>query len=276
MKTAMILAAGLGTRLRPLTDRLPKPLVPVGDRPALLHVAERLRAHGVERLVVNIHHRPERFEGVVFPCPTELVHEPELLGTAGGLGNVRDRFEGDALVWNGDILADPDLTALEAAMAEAPAAAWLVAPRPKGEGTVGLDARGDVCRVRAFRREGEVRGGDFLGIQIVGRSTLRGLPRVGCMVGDVLLPMLERGERVATVVHEGPWDDIGSLKDYVAANLRWLGDRNAWLGEGARVDGVVERAVVGAGAWVKGSVRGAVVLPGVVVEGDVVGGVGGG
>lgn len=260
----MILAAGLGTRLRPLTELLPKPLVPIGDRPAIVHVAGRLHAAGVERVVVNLHHRPEAFEGVAFPCPVELVHEETLLGTAGGLANVRDRFRDDALVWNGDILADPDLGALRRAMHGRPAAAWLVAPRPAGEGTVGVDARGDVCRVRAFGRAGEVRGGDFLGVQIVARGVLDHLPRQGCLVGDVLVPALRRGARVATVTHDGPWDDIGSLPSYLTANLRWLGARTSHVGHAARVEALLDRAIVGAGARVTGDgvLREVVVFPG--------------
>src|SRR5262245_51290867 len=103
MTAAMILGAGLGKRLRPLTDELPKPLVPVGDRPIVAHVLERLRAGGIERAVLNTHHLPERFESVLgaLPLPLDLVHEPELYGTAGGVANAAPLLgPGTIVVWN--------------------------------------------------------------------------------------------------------------------------------------------------------------------------------
>ncbi len=86
----MILAAGLGTRLRPLTDLLPKPLVPVGDRPAVAHVAERLAAAGIREVVLNTHHLAGAFTAEILaglPIALRVVHEREILGTAGGVAN---------------------------------------------------------------------------------------------------------------------------------------------------------------------------------------------
>src|SRR5215475_3749531 len=100
---AMILAAGLGTRLRPLTDELPKPLVPVGDRPAVAHVAARLAAAGVCEAVLNTHHlasafTPERLAGL--PIAVHPIHEPEILGTAGAVANAAALLgEGPVVVW---------------------------------------------------------------------------------------------------------------------------------------------------------------------------------
>src|SRR5277367_6976775 len=105
----MILAAGRGTRLRPLTDELPKPLLPVGDRPAMAHVAARLAAAGIREAVLNTHHlaaefTPERLAAL--PLALRVIHEPEILGTAGGLANAAALLgDGDVVVWNGDILA---------------------------------------------------------------------------------------------------------------------------------------------------------------------------
>src|SRR5262249_14884373 len=106
----MILAAGLGTRLRPLTDQLPKPLVPVGDRPAAAPVAARLAAPGVREAAINVHHlavafTPERLAAV--PIALHVIHEPEILGTAGGVANAAAVLgDGDVVVWNADVLAD--------------------------------------------------------------------------------------------------------------------------------------------------------------------------
>ncbi|MEJ2111731.1 MAG: sugar phosphate nucleotidyltransferase, partial [Acidobacteriota bacterium] len=102
-KTAFIPGAGLGTRLRPLTTACPKPLLELGGRPAITYVMDHLLSIGVERFIVNTHHRPEiylekfpkrqwRDRKVIFR------HEPTLLDTAGGLKNIEDLLEGDETV----------------------------------------------------------------------------------------------------------------------------------------------------------------------------------
>ncbi len=262
----MVLAAGLGTRLRPLTDLCAKALVPVGDRPALGHVLDRLAAAGLTRVVVNAHHRARdvrdfvRARGAV----VEVSEERELLGTAGGLARAAGLLgaAGDALVWNADIVADVDPIALLAAHAAAPrrAATLVVQPREAGQGSVGLDAAGRVVRLRGERiaRIGEEsRGGEFLGIHVVGAALRAGLPARGCLVGDVYIPALRRGATLEAFVRESPFFDVGDLRSYLAANLAWLAARRLgrWVGPGGGVaPGVVlEQTLLGAGASVSGS-----------------------
>src|SRR2546426_402753 len=106
----MILAAGLGTRLRPLTDELPKPLVPVGDRPAVAHIADSLTRAGIRDAVINTHHLAEAFSPdrlAALPLRLRVIHEPTILGTGGGVANAAPWLgAGDVILWNGDILAD--------------------------------------------------------------------------------------------------------------------------------------------------------------------------
>lgn len=273
MQPAMVLAAGLGTRLRPLSDELPKPLVPVGDRPALAHVVGRLAAWGASPVVLNTHHRAEDFAGVRFDVPVRVSHEPRILGTAGGVQAARGLLgEGDVVVWNGDILAEVDLVALSRALRDARAlAAWTVAPRPRGEGTVGLDTAGRVVRVRDVRAGVEVQGGDFLGVSVLSRELRDALPGEGCLVGDVLAPRIAAGGTVVAVLHPGAWDDIGTPPAYLRANLRWLRATTAasFVAPGAQVaPGVaLHEAIVGAGARVEGEggLTRVVVWPGAVV-----------
>lgn len=288
----MILAAGLGTRLRPLTDELPKPLVPVGDAPLLVHITRWLQQMGVGRVVINTHHRPACFEGLRMPLPAAFLHEPRLLGTAGGVANARASLpDEDLVVWNGDLFAEIDLAALRAARERDDAdAAWAVAPRPAGQGTVGLDRAGRVVRVRSFRRGEEASGGDFLGVQALSRRLLPALPTEGCLVGDVLGPRVAAGACVVGVPHHGPWDDVGTVASYLRANLRWLRERGlavhrgegsaaapgarlsqVVLGPGARVSGRGEatRLVVWAGGEAAAPLSGAVVTAsGRVVRAD--------
>jgi mannose-1-phosphate guanylyltransferase len=265
----MVLAAGLGTRLRPLTDALAKPLVPVGDRPALAHVLEHLRRAGVSRLVVNAHHRAG--DVVAFAreqaYPVAVSEERDLLGTAGGIAFARELLgEGDVLVWNGDILAGVEVERLVAS--HAGAATLVVQPLERGQGPVGLDARGNVVRLRAERFGDEARGGQYLGIGVLSAALRARLPGEGGLVEDLLVPAMARGEVVRSFLHDGPWHDIGTVASYLAANAAWLEERGLerWVGPGAKVEpGVtLERSVVGAGATVSGAgaVVGCVVWPG--------------
>ena len=111
---AMVLAAGLGTRLRPLTYELPKPMVPVLDRPVMAHIVDLLDRHGYGEIVANLHYFPETIRDY-FGDRLTYREEPELLGTAGGVRNCAD-FLGDGtfLIISGDALTDIDLGAFVA------------------------------------------------------------------------------------------------------------------------------------------------------------------
>src|SRR4051795_9697348 len=109
---AMVLAAGLGTRLRPLTFEIPKPMVPVVDRPVMAHIVDLCRRQGFDQLIANLHYFPDTIKDY-FGDSIEYRYEEELLGTAGGVRNVRDFFGDDpVLVISGDALTDIDLTKL--------------------------------------------------------------------------------------------------------------------------------------------------------------------
>jgi mannose-1-phosphate guanylyltransferase len=283
MIAAFVLAAGFGTRLRPLTDERPKPLVWIGDRPLAAHIIERLAGGGVQAVALNTHHRAGDFAGALagLPLSVEVIHEPEILGTAGGLANAAPWLgEGDVLVWNGDILIDLDVAALLAAHCGSGAAATLaVAPRARGEGTVGVGSARQIVRLRGERFGEEVAGGDFVGVQVVGDLLRRRLPKLGCLVGDGYLPWLREGGALATFKAPGVWDDVGTVDAYLRANARWLerSGRAAYVGPGAEVAGGVEvvGSVVGAGAQVtgQGALRDCVVWPGARAEAPLCGAV---
>lgn len=120
---AMVLAAGEGTRLRPVTGTdIPKPMVDLGPGPLLEHTLNWLVDHGVEELVINLHHRGdvirEYFGGRWRDVPVTYAEEDELLGTAGAVKNVADRFDDTFLLVYGDILTDIDMDRLAAFHAE--------------------------------------------------------------------------------------------------------------------------------------------------------------
>jgi mannose-1-phosphate guanylyltransferase/mannose-1-phosphate guanylyltransferase/phosphomannomutase len=109
---AMVLAAGLGTRLKPLTFEIPKPMVPVLDRPVMAHIVGLLAEQGFDELIANLHYHPDAIRDY-FGDRLEYRHEEELLGTAGGVRNVADFFGDEPIVIvSGDALTDVDLRAL--------------------------------------------------------------------------------------------------------------------------------------------------------------------
>lgn len=259
VEVAMVLAAGFGTRLRPMTDLCPKPLVPLGDQTVLEAVVARIATAGPARLVVNAHHRGVQVDEVArrLPLPTTVTHEPEILGTAGGVAFAREALatDGPVLVHNGDILADLDLRALIDAHADDVLATLAVRPRYDDAGRVGLDAKGFVARLRDVRFGDEVRSADFCGVQIIGATLRARLPVSGCLVGDAYIPALAAGGRLRAAPLLEHFDDIGTPSAYLAANLRWLGPRPSWRHASAEVDArvVLAQSVVGAGARVAGA-----------------------
>jgi mannose-1-phosphate guanylyltransferase len=260
MTAAMILSAGYGTRLRPLTDERPKPLVPVGDRPLIVQVACCLRQGGFEQILINTHHRSAEFREILneYHLNLHVVHEPKILGTAGGIAGARFELGGEGVIaWNGDVLADPPLAELAVA-SRTVALTLAVQPRAVGEGTVGISDAGAVVRLRGERFGTEASGGDYIGVAALSAEAVSALPPEGCLIGDYALPLLRGGGSVATLAAGGDWSDIGTLEAYHAVNLRWLDahgdDEASWRGAEARVaPGVaVRRSAIGRGALVEG------------------------
>jgi len=268
-RAAMVLCAGLGTRLRPLTDERAKPMVPVGDRPALAHVVARVRLAVPSRIVVNVHHRPEDVLAWAEPERIAVSHERELLGTAGGVARASVLLgEGDVLVWNGDILTelDPrDLVAAheQASAAHATLATLAVRERPAGEGNVGFTEEGRIVRLRRESFGVEAHGGEFLGIHVLGEALRALLPEQGCLVADVYLPALRRGERLDAYVTAAPFIDVGSIAQYLAANAQWLAAHGltSWAHPTATVNASIEGSVIGEGATVDAPAIASVVWP---------------
>ena len=266
----MVLAAGLGTRLRPLTDACAKPLVPIGDRPALVHLLEHLDRAGFAPRVVNAHHRADDVAAAAARAGAAVSREDDLLGTAGGVARARPLLgPGDVLVWNADIVASVDPAAL--VRSHRAAATLLVREAPAGEGNVGIARDGAVVRLRRETcAPGEALGGEFLGIHVLGAALAGDLPARGCLVGDVYLPALRRGVRIDAVVTRAPFRDVGTIASYLGANLDWLegrGLRAFRAGDAVVAPGVtLDACVIGAGARIEG--RGAlervVVWPGAV------------
>jgi len=228
-----VLAAGLGTRIRPLFPDLPKPLVPVGGRPAIAWSMDLLARAGVSRIVVNVHHRREMMRaalpGLSPPGVELLISEEEtLLGTGGGIANARELFSGYdwLLVVNADILTSLSLRPLwRRAVREESEAHLILSPRgPKSEqGRIGRASSGDLW-LAPPRGGGDgspraispgVRPGVFLGVQMVRPEIFRGVdPAKAPSVIDLYRERIAAGGRVRASFTESFWVDLGTEDGY--------------------------------------------------------------
>ena len=223
-KTAFILGAGLGTRLKPLTDRCPKPLLPVEGRPVITYAMDRLIEAGVDRLIVNTHHLPEVYEEK-FPARSwrgatiTFRHEPVLLDTGGGLKNIEDLLGDDQSIfcYNGDVLWDPDLRIL-AHFHEARKAEVTLALRSAGPLlNVDIDEAGEVCDLRhTFGKKG-VKSCQFSGVYALETSFLQTLEagKVESVIPAFLRRIATRpGSIMGMIMDDGSWYDIGTVEEY--------------------------------------------------------------
>ncbi len=278
---ALVLAAGRGERLRPLTATLPKPLLPVAGRPLLAWTLERLRAAGCEAVAINLHHLGSairgRFGESFRGMPLTYSEEPLLLGTAGALPPLRS-FLAPAdrvLVINGDSLCRWPIEALLAAhLRRRPAATLLLHrkadPRAFGGG-VALEAdtitafrRGSLAHTSARRRL------VFAGAQVLEPELLGRIPEgPGDLVTVLYEPLLAEGAPLAAVVTERLWHDLGTPQRYLDAVLDWTfrgSNQASRIVKGANVEKSADlrRTIVEAGAEVEAEadLRGCVVMPG--------------
>lgn len=151
----MVLAAGLGTRLRPLTYEINKPMVPVLDRPVMAHIVDLLDRHGFEETVANLHHFPQTIRDYFGERLTYRL-EQELLGTAGGVRGCREFFGDDAfLVISGDALTDIDLGAFAARHREAGGVATLAVKRVPDTSEYGVVLHDRAGRITGFQEKPE-------------------------------------------------------------------------------------------------------------------------
>jgi len=225
---AAILAAGLGTRLRPLTEIIPKTLLPVLNRPLLGLLLAQLEDAGFLQAAVNTHHLGEQVQRFLAGRPWSLnlsiSPEPELLGTGGGLRQLGDILRAETfLAINGDILTDLDLAAIYRSH-QPEAITTLVLHDFPGFNNVWLDARGQLAGIGSPSANAAGPPLAYTGVQVVGQKMLDYLPPAGyCDLVAAWRQALAAGERIDTLVVTGHfWQDLGSLEGYLAAHCRLL------------------------------------------------------
>ena len=228
---AFVLAAGLGTRLRPLTETWPKPVVPLLGSPLLRRTFAVLSRAGVDRVALNTHHLPEvmervaREEGARRGLAVTTVHEPVIQGTGGGLRGLQRALPDDDVViaWNGDILFAPDLARLLAEHRASGAAATMVLlPMPPGRsyGVVEIDAGGWVQRI-GLPGPGPLPGctaWHFSGVHLLSPRVFEAMTPQGPEdINHDVYSRLFGPDGVRGVVVDAPWSDLGSPATYLEA-----------------------------------------------------------
>ena len=297
---ALLLCAGFGTRMRPLTDTCPKAALPFLGRPLVAHTLAWLARHGVTEVVLNLHHLGAAVRAAAeATCPPGLsvsfAEEPDILGTAGALAALADRFAGEpeVLLVNGDAFLDIDLWPVVADHRRHRPAATLTLTadgRHRELFGVGVDTAG---RIRDFwgapSHTASVQHRAFIGVHLISPDLLAALPRgrFACMKEDGYLPLLRgdlplppgvspAGRVLRGVVVAGAWHDLGTPERYLAAHAAELHRAAGAAPAGVRAVGSVGfgsevvaegEATVGPDAFVGSGAR---LAPGAVVRRAVV------
>jgi mannose-1-phosphate guanylyltransferase len=229
---AMILAAGFGARLKPLTLRLPKPMFPVLNQPLLEHTLHFLSSQGIQDIIVNVHHLPEKIleyfgDGSDFGVRLVFSREEEILGTAGGLKKAQEFLKRETfLVMNSDVLADINLANILKIHKEKNSYLTLVVRQdinPEKYKPIQLAGDGRITRFldASFNRPFQItQRVMFTGIQIMEPEIFSRIPE-GKFFGtteDVFPSLVEEGLPVYGVLHEKYWIDIGTREAYIKAH----------------------------------------------------------
>ncbi len=257
---AMVLAAGLGTRLRPLTDLISKPMIPIANKPVMEHIIELLVEHDFDEVVCNLHWYPEAIkdyfgDGSKYNIKITYSYEPELLGTAGGVKKVEAFFEGQTfLILSGDALTDIDLTELMDFHRKKGGICTLVLTEVDDPSQYGVVIIDDESRITGFQEKplmGEAKSSlANSGIYVFEPDIFSHIPYGSFYdFGRDLYPkLLEAGVAYYGYKHDRYWNDVGSLDQYQQGNFDALEGKvklnipgmqineGIWLGKNCRIE----------------------------------------
>ena len=238
---AMVLSAGYGTRLWPLTEQRTKPAIPILGKPLVGYVAEYLAGYGCNEIVVNLHHLPESVraalgDGSKFGVRLQYVEEPEILGTSGARELLKDQT---FVVVNGKIITDIDLNAaLETHRRTRALATLVLIPNVNRERFSEVKTKGGF--VTGFGGMPQVTDHRtpplmFTGIQILEHEIFDYIPRgvFSHSTTDVYPQAIAKGERIAAHVAEGNWRELSTLKRYLDISVDMLKERDQMFSAGS-------------------------------------------
>ena len=225
----MILAAGLGTRLQPLTQDLPKALIPVHGRPLILYTLNLLKTHGISDVIINLHYHGQKIKEALAENPIggmKIVYsfEPEILGTGGGIKQVSHLLSDEPfVVINSDIIIDINIGQVVQFHKNQDALATMVLrddPNVDAWGAVEMNSKNMVCRI--LNKPGppnpEFVRRMFTGVHVMDPKALKYIPS-GCFynIMDAYLEMIQKGERILGYDMNTYWIDIGTPERYLRA-----------------------------------------------------------
>ncbi|MBX9721674.1 MAG: NDP-sugar synthase, partial [Candidatus Obscuribacterales bacterium] len=234
MNKAMVLAAGVGSRLGNISLHIPKPLVPVLNKPVMAHILGRLQSQGISQVIANTHYLSDTlqnyFEQNKVPgLDLNFFHEAELSGDAGGVRACREFLQDDTfIVIMGDLITSADIGRLIAAHKEKGALATIGVKTMKDVTRFGVmkrDRNGFITAFQEKPKAGEAISNEIsTGIYILEPAIFDYIPPTGaCGFGKQLFPMLvEKGLPVLGELIHGDWSDIGTLEDLFKANMNAL------------------------------------------------------
>jgi mannose-1-phosphate guanylyltransferase len=275
---AMILAAGFGTRLRPLTDKRPKALMPVANRPILGWSIDYLKNYGCTEIIVNAHHYHDQVLDYVRQHSStgikiETRVEQEILGTGGGIKNVEDFWSRESFaVINVDILTDIDLRKVVGQHEKSGALVTLVLHDRDPFNQVAVDSLGNIADIGKRSSPGRLA---FTGIHVIHPELLSFLP--GGVFSDIIdcyRKLIMDGRAIKAYVSRNHyWRDIGTVSSYMAANRDFAG-KPFVIGEGCRIHPsarLEDWAVIGENCMVEEnvSIRRSVLWDGVEVKASI-------
>ncbi len=220
----MVLAAGIGSRLRPLTDTIPKPLLPVGGRPLIEYSLLLLKKYGITEIIINVHHLGRMLmqtvgEGARLGLRITYSEESTLLGTAGAIKKVQGQLAGETfVVINGDILIDLNLNQVMDAHRKRQGIATLVlreSEEAERFGLIEIDRDGRIRNIlgKTPWHEAGARRTMFTGVHLIEPRLLDFLPQEGSIT-DVYIDLLKKGEALYGNLAGGYFCDLGTPERY--------------------------------------------------------------
>lgn len=241
---AMILAAGFGTRLHPLTEMKPKALMPVANKPILARNLEYLICHGITEIIVNAHHHHQQIVDYLRDASScgpniEVKVEQEILGTGGGIKNTEDFWGKEPFfVINSDILTDIDLAAVYQVHQTSGALVTLVLHDCEPYNQVRVDDQWNITDIAKGNMPGRLA---FTGIHVIDPEVLSHIPQgIFSDIIECYRELIRLGKPIrACLVRGHYWRDIGSIESYLDAN-RELAGNSFVIGPGCSVDSSVK------------------------------------
>lgn len=287
---AMVLAAGVGSRLDPLTAQIPKPLVPVGNEPVMGHILRLLSSAGIKKVVSNLHHLPEKIQehlgdGSQFGVSLSYLYEPELSGDAGGVRACHQKLEqGTFLVLMGDLLTDCDLGALIEAHKRKGALATIATKKVEDVSQFGVIVADPNGWIKGFQEKPQPQEAlsdcASTGIYVLEPEIFKYIPAHGTFgFGKQLFPeLVKAGHKILAQDINSYWSDVGTIAQYRTANfdvlngklkLSLTGTKMPWgyLGANTSADPAAQiagRAIIGANCKISPGAK----LTGNVIIGD--------